>query len=206
MSNTSGTKTPFKSPSEISINPQAGGREAIERLLIAYGFKNRQALCNHLGVSQSTMANRYSRDTFPADWVIICALETKKSLYWLTTGKGPLDEQGTSEVTAVTSYILKNGILYESEHRFIDNKLVQNAANEIISITDGNIIYLIDTSITDAADGLRLIEIDEQVSVKKMTRLPKSRVLLESGSSSFECLVSDISIKGEVISRTEITN
>ena len=34
------------------------------------------------------MANRYLRDSFPAEWVIQCALETGVSLLWLTTGQG----------------------------------------------------------------------------------------------------------------------
>ncbi|WP_223271247.1 helix-turn-helix domain-containing protein [Klebsiella pneumoniae] len=34
------------------------------------------------------MANRYARDTFPADWVIVCHLETGVSLIWLSTGEG----------------------------------------------------------------------------------------------------------------------
>ncbi|WP_162882498.1 helix-turn-helix transcriptional regulator, partial [Serratia marcescens] len=48
-----------------------GGQSVIDRILKAYGFSSRQAFCNHLGISQSTMANRYARDTFPADWVVI---------------------------------------------------------------------------------------------------------------------------------------
>ncbi|WP_228706637.1 helix-turn-helix transcriptional regulator [Klebsiella pneumoniae] len=59
---------------EIKINPNQGGKAAIERLVKAYGFTTRQALADHLGVSKSTLANRYMRDTFPADWIIQCAL------------------------------------------------------------------------------------------------------------------------------------
>ncbi len=77
-----------KYPSEIKINPNKGGKAAIERLVEAYGFTTRQALADHLEVSKSTLANRYLRDTFPADWIIQCALETGTSLKWLTTGQG----------------------------------------------------------------------------------------------------------------------
>lgn len=42
----------------------SGGKKAIERLVEAYGFGTRQALCDHLGVSKSTMATRYMRDIF----------------------------------------------------------------------------------------------------------------------------------------------
>ncbi|EAR2857112.1 bacteriophage CI repressor, partial [Salmonella enterica] len=74
-----------KYPNEISLNFESGGREAIERLVSAYGFTTRQALADHLKVSKSTLANRYLRDTFPSDWIIQCAIETGATLTWLAT-------------------------------------------------------------------------------------------------------------------------
>lgn len=71
-----------------AVESNRGGKDTILRLVEAYGFSNRQALCSHLGGSQSTLDNRSARDTFPADWVIICHVETGASLTWLTTGKG----------------------------------------------------------------------------------------------------------------------
>jgi hypothetical protein len=73
----------------IKAGNDSGGREAINRLIKAYNFSSRQQLCDHLSVSKSTMANRYLRDSFPAEWVIQCALETGISLYgWpLVRGK-----------------------------------------------------------------------------------------------------------------------
>ncbi|MEN4656864.1 helix-turn-helix domain-containing protein [Pantoea agglomerans] len=47
-----------------------------------------QTLCRHLNVFQSTMANRIMRGNFPADWVLICSMETCTSLEWLTYGRG----------------------------------------------------------------------------------------------------------------------
>ncbi|HGO4744211.1 TPA: helix-turn-helix domain-containing protein, partial [Klebsiella pneumoniae] len=66
MSNTN--KTPH-GVSKFNFSSQSGGKEAITRILQAYGFSTRQALCDRLGISQSTMANRWMRDTFPHDWV-----------------------------------------------------------------------------------------------------------------------------------------
>lgn len=34
------------------MNLEKGGRGAIERMVEAYGFKTRQALCDHLGISK----------------------------------------------------------------------------------------------------------------------------------------------------------
>lgn len=72
---------------KTSIMNNRGGQKVIEHILSAYGFTSRQAFCNHLGISQSTMANRYARDTFPADWVLICSLETGASVERLFSGK-----------------------------------------------------------------------------------------------------------------------
>lgn len=70
-----------------------GRKEAIKRLMTAYGFNTQIALVEHLQASKSTMANRMLRDSFPADWVIQCALETGISLLWLTTGQGEMYPQ-----------------------------------------------------------------------------------------------------------------
>ncbi|MEZ6875456.1 helix-turn-helix transcriptional regulator [Enterobacter sp. KBR-315C3_2022] len=78
-----------KYPNEIKIFPNHGGKGQIERLVEEYGFTISKALANHLEVTKSTLANRYMRDFFSADWLIQRALETGISLRWLTTSEGP---------------------------------------------------------------------------------------------------------------------
>ena len=73
---------------QVKAGENTGEREAIHRLMAAYDFKSRQQLLRSLGRIKSTMANRYLRDSFPAEWVIQCAFETGVSLLWLTTGQG----------------------------------------------------------------------------------------------------------------------
>lgn len=92
---------------------EKGGRGAIERMVEAYGFKTRQALCDHLGISKSTLATRYMRDSFPAEWVIQCALETGASLNWLTTGHGSKQTSGNTNTMEVVKYVLSDGTLQE---------------------------------------------------------------------------------------------
>lgn len=96
------------------INPNKGEKEAIERLVKAYGFSTRQALCDHLGVSKSALAKRYMRDTFPSDWVIQCALETVLSVNWLGFGIGDIVEKAISEVFKLPKFRLNQGILGEA--------------------------------------------------------------------------------------------
>lgn len=91
-----------KYPNKIKINPNQGGKAAIERLVEAYGFTTRQALADHLDVSKSTLANRYMRDTFPADWIIQCALETGVSLRWLSTSEGPMWVDAKTQIMSLS--------------------------------------------------------------------------------------------------------
>lgn len=93
----------------------SGGKKVIERLVEAYGFTTRQALCDHLGVSKSTMATRYMRDIFPADWVLQCAMQTGISLEWLSFGKGQKQITKLSNTSTIDRKMLLEGKLSESE-------------------------------------------------------------------------------------------
>lgn len=62
MSTRNNTKRNESTLVRESVESNKGGKEVIFRIVEAYGFSSRQALCNHLGVSQSTLANRSARD------------------------------------------------------------------------------------------------------------------------------------------------
>ncbi|HCQ6860705.1 TPA: phage repressor protein CI, partial [Escherichia coli] len=116
----------------------SGGKKAIERLVEAYGFGTRQALCDHLGVSKSTMATRYMRDIFPADWVIQCALETGTSLNWLTTGHGSKQASANTNTIEVVKYLLSDGALQEDGFYIFDKGFLPSTFKKPFVITDNN--------------------------------------------------------------------
>ncbi|MGV4241352.1 phage repressor protein CI [Citrobacter freundii] len=113
MSNKKNTIRHVSDNLRASIMHNRGGQKVIERILSAYGFKSRQAFCNHLGISQSTMANRYARDTFPADWVLICSLETGVSVEWLSSGEDTANPKILSDEESLP--------LVQSEPPYSDN-------------------------------------------------------------------------------------
>lgn len=98
-----------KYPNEIKLYPNQGGKAVIERLVETYGFMTRQALAYHLGVSKSTLTNRYIWDTFPANCIIQCAFETGVSLDWLTTEQG-LKKNSKNAITGELAKIRLTGI------------------------------------------------------------------------------------------------
>jgi len=186
------------------IMQNTGGRPVIERLLKAYGFATRQALCNHLGISQSTMANRYARDTFPSDWTIICSLETGACLQWLVSGDGVMfEEQREQKAMTLKHQNISNGVLSSPSEMIYDSSAIPSDLSSPFLITNENSLYLVDVHTGEINDGWWLIEIDGLVSVREVFRFPGGRVRIENGRASFECQAHDIKVLGKVISRTQ---
>ncbi|WP_435929667.1 phage repressor protein CI [Dryocola sp. BD613] len=191
-----------KYPSEIKINPNQGGKAAIERLVEAYGFTTRQTLADHLDVSKSTLANRYMRDTFPADWIIQCALETGVSLNWLTTGEGLKQSSKTATTEELAQFALIAGKMVGNGSCFFDASFLPANLSSPIIVVDGRTTYICDQKFTDVLDVHWLINIDGTYSVRLITRLPKGMIKISTAENSFECAFSDIEVIASVRSTT----
>lgn len=201
---------------QVKAGENTGGREAIHRLMAAYDFKSRQQLCDHLGASKSTMANRYLRDSFPAEWVIQCALETGVSLLWLTTGQGsqvqtlnlkninsvnsskvvPLSELVSPEIDKAT---LNGGLLVDAGKAIIDSSILPSDSSNLLLVTTSGDSYLIDRNQTPPVNGMWLVDIDGIKSIVKLTRLPGNRLVVHQDDSSFECGLDDIEVVGRAL-------
>ncbi|MDE1190120.1 MAG: phage repressor protein CI [Pantoea sp.] len=204
MSNDKITKRHDSSSIRESVESHKGGKDVIFRIVEAYGFSSRQALCNHLGVSQSTLANRSARDTFPADWVIICHVETGASLFWLTTGQGHAFETATeSHSMCIAHKKITNGMLNDVDDFVIDKTALPEGLQSPLMVSTERSIYLTDRYDGEILDGMWLIEIDGLVSIRELIRFPGGRVRVENGKTYFECQVEDIKVLGKVVSRTE---
>ncbi|BCZ59083.1 hypothetical protein SL267_37000 [Serratia marcescens] len=187
-----------KSPNAIRIDTASGGKAAIERLVEAYGFSTRQALCDHLGVSKSTLANRYLRDTFPADWVIDCALETGVSLRWLSTGEGPVYLDQSSDLVAIDRLKLINGKLHPSNYIMFDKALLPGTIISPRVVLDGNVSHVVELETQTLTDGSWLIEIEGTASIRKLTRIPVGKVRVTGDDISFDCSIDEIKLIGRV--------
>lgn len=181
------------------MNLEKGGRGAIERMVEAYGFKTRQALCDHLGISKSTLATRYMRDSFPAEWVIQCALETGTSLNWLTTGTGSKQGSQNENSRELQKLVLCNGKLVSNGHYTFDEAFLPKGLVEPILVVDGNLEYICDRIFEHVRDGRWVVNIDGEISLRNVTRLPGARLNIDGGHHSFECALTDIEIIAKVL-------
>lgn len=200
----SNIKETTKAITSFNFSSQSGGRDAITRILQAYGFSTRQALCDHLGVSQSTMANRWMRDTFPHDWLIACQLDTGASLLWLTTGNGdPGVRKNEDHGLTLRLREITNGVLNDVALVRYDSHLIPQHTTEPFFVKFESTTYLVGEFKSEINDGAWLIELDGFASVRMVYRLPGGRLRVENGPASFECAVTDVKVLGKVISKTE---
>jgi len=200
----SNTKETPHAITKFNFSSQSGGRDAITRILQAYGFSTRQALCDHLGVSQSTMANRWMRDTFPHDWLIACHLDTGIPLLWLTTGNGnPEAMQNEDRGLTLQLKEITNGVLNSTTLIRYDSRLIPQNTTDPFLVKFESTTYLVGECKDGINDGTWLIEIDGFASIRLVYRLPGGRVRVENGPASFECAASDVTVLGKVASKID---
>ncbi|BEO51045.1 hypothetical protein SMQE21_09850 [Serratia marcescens] len=185
-----------------SMDLVKGGRGAIERMVEAYGFSTRQALCEQLGVSKSTLATRYMRDSFPSDWVIQCTLETGVSLRWLTTGQGVMYEDARGDILEIPRKKIIEGKLFESNYYIFDKAFLPVDLKKPVSIIDGDIVYIADYSFSDISDGKWLLDIDGKTSIREVAILPGKKLRIEGGKFTFDCAIEDVTFLAKIVSMT----
>ncbi|ATM78706.1 phage repressor protein [Serratia fonticola] len=176
-----------------------GGRGAIERMVEAYGFSTRQALCEQLGVSKSTLATRYMRDSFPSDWVIQCALETGVSLAWLTSGLGKMFSDTDTDLLTIEKKKIIDGQLFDSNYLMLDKTNIPINFKSLIAIIDKDVTYISEKEYDSVDDGKWLIKIDENLSIRDITRTPGNRVRIKGTNSTFDASISEIDFVAKVI-------
>ncbi|MBU9808977.1 phage repressor protein CI, partial [Rahnella sp. SL6] len=145
---------------------KTGGQQVILRLVEAYGFSTRQMLCDHLGVSKSTLATRFMRDIFPAEWVIQCALETNVSLEWLCTGEGNSNRNNVQDIVRIPTSKISDGKLIDSSFFFYDKAMLSTSIRKPhIYISDSS-YFIAEKNYTEVVDGQWVINIDGMVTLK----------------------------------------
>lgn len=175
-----------------------GGRGAIERMVEAYGFTTRQALCDKLGISKSTLATRYMRDSFPSDWVIQCALETGASLRWITTGEGVTFENSRTDIVEIRKKKIIDGKIFDAGFLIFDKILIPNNKSNIVAIVDYENVYISETSFESIKNGLWVINIEQTVSIREIIRIPGGKIRILDEKTAIECEITDIEFLAHV--------
>lgn len=177
-------------------------KAAIERMVKAYGVKTKLALCEALGITASALANRQNRNAFPAEYVLKCALDTGVSVRWLTYGHGDMFDQtvvAAPNALVVPSKKLSARKLHDGETFLLDkNFLPTNIKNPIVVI-DGTTQYIATRAYAEIYDGTWLIDIDGNISIRELVRIPGNKVKISDNKYSFDCLVDELKVIAKIL-------
>lgn len=184
---------------------ESGGKVVLRRIMDAYGFTLQKQLGDLLDIPSGTMSAWVRREHFPGEIVIVCALDTGVSLYWLATGNGSMYEQKTEDSAAlpiglkqITKYSIQTGQLSESGAWFCDETLIEAGVNNPVLVEKTGQRWLVDLDAKNIANGRWLIDVDGTCDVYDVARLPGNRLTVKNVSSQFECLVDEIKCVGMV--------
>jgi len=178
------------------------GADAILRVMEAYGFRFRNDLCRHVGMSSSTLATWQKRNTFPAELVIRCALDTGVSMLWLTTGKGRMREHEKTDIEALPSCVFIDGELRESGPIMFDKLYLPSGLVNPFILRDSGNFLLLDKGMTEHSDGKWMVEIEGKISIRDLAFIPVRMVKVLGGGVPFDCKVDEIKIIAKVITVT----
>lgn len=177
-------------------------KAAIERMVKAYGVKTKLALCEALGITASALANRQNRNAFPAEYVLKCALDTGVSVRWLTYGHGEMFDQtvvSAPNALAVPSKKLIARKLHDGDTLLLDKKFLPDSIKNPIVVVEGKTQYLATCSYTEIYDGTWLVDIDGNISIRELVRIPGNKVNVSDYKYSFDCLVDELKVIAKIL-------
>ncbi|AEX50678.1 CI family repressor [Rahnella aquatilis CIP 78.65 = ATCC 33071] len=188
----------------MQLDELEGGKAVLTRMLQAYGFSMQKELGDLYGLSSGTISTWVRRDYFPGDVVVACALDTGVSLRWLATGKGSMQDASSSaamasgETRQLKKLRLRGGALEEEGLWAVDPSLLDDSLAQPAYIVKGNHSWIIDLGSTHPGNGRWLLDIDGDLDVYDVARIPGNRLQVSRQESHFECGVDEVTALGQV--------
>ncbi|MGK0735882.1 helix-turn-helix domain-containing protein [Yokenella regensburgei] len=183
----------------------SGGKEILQRIMKAYGFTMQKELGDYLDIPSGTMSAWVRREHFPGDVVIVCALDTGASLYWLATGNGGIQEHKISESQIVqeglkqlSKYNIQTGKMVEAGIWYCDDSLIESGVSNPVLTEKNGMRWLVDLDAKNVANGRWLIDVDGTCDVYDIARLPGNKLIVKNSALQFECLANEITCLGMV--------
>ncbi|CAI0954922.1 phage repressor protein CI [Serratia fonticola] len=177
-------------------------KSAIERMVQAYGVKTKLALCEALGITASALANRQNRNAFPAEYVLKCALDTGASVRWLTYGHGDMFEQtvvSAPNALAVPSKKILGRQLHAGETLLLDKAFLPEGIKSPLVVIDGSTQYIATQAYDEIYDGTWIVNIDGNISVRELVRIPGNRVNVSNNRHSFDCTITELNVLARIL-------
>ncbi|MFE8048614.1 phage repressor protein CI [Brenneria goodwinii] len=185
----------------------SSGLAVVDRLLKAYGFSTKKELGDYFGLGNGTVSTWIKRDYFPGEQVVRCSLEKGVSLRWLATGEGEMfPELAKDTKSAINQSCISlkkirivGGKLQDAGTWSVDSTLLDDSVSEPAFIEKGNNVWIADMSVTQVSNGRWLLDIDGDVDVYDVARIPGNRIQVSGNATKFECSIDDVKGVGMVV-------
>jgi lambda repressor-like predicted transcriptional regulator len=188
----------------MQLDELEGGKAVLTRMLQAYGFSMQKELGDLYGLSSGTISTWVRRDYFPGDVVVACALDTGVSLRWLATGKGNMQDSvlsgaaASGDIRQLKKLRLRGGALEEEGVWSVDPSLLDDSLTQPAYVVKGHHSWIIDLGSTHPGNGRWLLDIDGDLDVYDVARIPGNRLSVTRQESHFECGVDEVTALGQV--------
>lgn len=188
----------------MRLDELEGGKAVLGRMLQAYGFSMQKELGDLYGLSSGTISTWVRRNYFPGDVVVACALDTGVSLRWLATGHGTMQDnqpaQGADveKIRELAKLRLRGGALEEEGLWAVDASLLDTSLAKPAYVVKGHHSWIIDLGSANIGNGRWLLDIDGDVDVYDVARIPGNRLKINSLATTFDCGVEEVKALGQV--------
>lgn len=182
-----------------------GGDQVLDRIKEYLGTTRRNAIMEVYGIKPNTMSTWSKREQTPFELAVRMNICEGVSLKWLLFGDGEMLENSSNEpnTTPLKQFNLVNGELIPTTDLELDRISITehfNIPDHAIAAKTDNNIYILDEQNTVITSGDYLIDIDGSFLISSLTRLPNSKVLINLYGHITEIEISDIKIKGKILS------
>ncbi|EPL3046344.1 phage repressor protein CI [Morganella morganii] len=181
------------------VDFQSSAKDVIERICEAYGFSSRLQYAQHVGISNGSLGNRITRNNFPADLILRCALETKASIEWLSFGTGKIFNNSETDIVHLDTFNLVDGNLQLSIPTMFDKVMLPGEYHKIEIINYLSDSYFIERRFSSVDEGKWLVEFSGKHSFNDLQLIPGNKIRMDGGKYPIDCDPSDIKAIGKVI-------
>ncbi|MFS7247934.1 phage repressor protein CI [Rahnella inusitata] len=193
----------------------SGGKALIRRIMDAYGFKKQTELGDYFQLSSGTISTWIRREFFPGEIVITCALDTGAPLHWLATGQPssrPQEQQvpvtietaGTAVTLNIAKYQLTAGQMKASGTVSTDPSMLPSSVSSPAFIFSGRYVWLADMDVSNIANGKWLIDLDGNIDIYNVSRLPGNKLQVKNETTDFQCSSDELKAIGLIATTTEL--
>ncbi|HAS6878660.1 TPA: transcriptional regulator [Vibrio parahaemolyticus] len=177
------------------------GKDFTEKLKDVTNCDTYLKLADVYGIPRTTITTWHTHNRTAFELIVRTHLATGASVRYMALGEGEPFDNKSEPMEALQTFRLVDGALVEAgkvslDLGTLDRFGLKPSLTKVIE--DDARIYYVNTESSNPTSGKYLIDIDGQLSINLIQRLPGHKLSINIGNNSFEASVDDIKVLGRV--------